>query len=209
MSGAPGGAPTGDRARTPGSRDIRGWRQARCAVCGLTEAHCLCATLPTIPVKTQVIVVMHFIEAQRSTNTGRLAARVLGGATVRLRGDREGPVEAPAGRRLVLFPFENARALTRDDAGPDVTLVVPDGTWSQARRIARRDPCAVGAEPVTLAGAHESAYGLRRNPREGGLCTMEAIAEAMRVLEGDAVADAMHRVFEAWRAGAMAVREGR
>ncbi len=201
------GCPLSDDPPRLGGRDLRGWRLVRCGGCGLPEALCLCAELPTLAVRTRVVVVMHKIEAIRSTNTGRLAARMLSGATVRVRGDRDAPTEgAPEGRRLVLFPLEGARALRADDAGDDLVLVVPDGTWSQARRIHRRDPASRGAETVVLPAPAASAYDLRRGAREGGVCTLEAIAGAMGVLEGEAVERALREAFAAWRERALKVR---
>lgn len=192
-----------------GGRDLRGWRLVRCGGCGLPEARCLCAELPRLTVRTRVVVVMHRIEAVRSTNTGRLAAAMLSGSTVRVRGAQGAAVEGPPeGRRLVLFPAEGARALTPDDAGDDLVLVVPDGTWSQARRIHRRDPAAQGAETVALPTRAESAYELRRNARDGGLCTLEAVAAAMRVLEGEAVAEALRDAFARWHERALDLRGG-
>jgi DTW domain-containing protein len=152
---------------------------------------------------------MHYIEALRSTNTGRLAAQMLTGSSVHLRGDRSEPSELPAGKRLLLFPLEGARVLSPKDAGIGVTLVVPDGTWGQARRIARRDSMAVGAEVVTLPETIEGLYGLRRSQRPGGLCTLEAIAVALGVLEGHAITQTMMDVFEIWHTRALAVRHGR
>ncbi len=152
---------------------------------------------------------MHFIEAVRSTNTGRLVARMLPRASLRLRGERDGEREtAPEGRRLVLFPSEGARPLSPDDAGDDLVLVVPDGTWAQARRIHRRDPAAIGAEAVTLPSAGASAYGLRRSVREGALCTLEAVAAALGVLEGPRVESALCEAFARWRVRAETVRAG-
>lgn len=189
-----------------GGRALRGWRQLRCGGCGLPEAVCVCATLPRLPVRTRVAVVMHRIEAVRSTNTGRLVRAMLEGASVRVRGGREDhAAEVPAGRRIVLFPREDARPLTRDDAGDDLTLVVPDGTWAQARRIARRDPLAQGAEAVSLPEA-TSAYGLRRNPRPDALCTLEAVIEALRVLEPETDLSAMEAAFARWRDASLALR---
>lgn len=196
---------TGERRESLGGRDLRGWRQVRCVGCGLPTGRCFCAELRPIAVRARVIVVAHPCEAVRSTNTARVAVQMLTNASMRLRGDDYPPAE---GKRLVLFPFGGARTLCPDDNVPDLTLVVPDGTWAQARRIARRDPLAQNAEAVTIP-LRESAFGLRRSPREGALCTLEAIAEAMRALEGDHVADAMHEVFSRWRERALAVREGR
>lgn len=192
-----------------GGRALRGWRRVRCGACGLPEDRCVCASLPRLVARTRVVVVMHRVEAVRSTNTGRLVARMLEGATVRVRGGREDEAATvPAGRSLVLYPREDARPLTRDDAGEGLTLVVPDGTWAQARRIARRDPLAQGAEAVSLAEG-TSAYGLRRNPRPGALCTLEAVIEALCVLEGDALVEPMREAFARWRDASLALREGR
>lgn len=199
-----------DDAPTPlGGRDLRGWRQVRCGACGLPTRLCVCAHLPTIETRARVVVVMHHIEAVRSTNTGRLVAAMLPRATLRLRGVREAAdAPTPEGRRLVLFPADDARPLTARDAGDDAVLVVPDGTWAQARRIHRRDPFAQGAEAVTLPVVGVSEYGLRRNAREGGLCTLEAVAVAMGVLEGPDVEASMRAAFTLWRARAASVRAG-
>ncbi len=192
-----------------GGRALRGWRQVRCGHCGLPEGLCVCPELPRVVVRTRVVVVMHYVEALRSTNTGRLVARMLPTATVRVRGAREAPDQpVPEGRRLVLFPSEEARPLRPDDAGDDLVLVVPDGTWAQARRIHRRDPAARGAEAVTLVDPGRSAYGLRRNPRPGGLCTLEAVAAALGALEGPAVEAALLTGFERWLHQARGVRDG-
>ncbi len=192
---------------TLGGRALRGWRQVRCGACGLPRAQCLCDALPTLAVRTRVLVVMHHIEALRSTNTGRLAARMLTGAAVRVHGLRDAPPRAPlTGRALVLFPGDGHRVLCASDRGDDLTLLVPDGTWTQARRIARRDVDARDAERVCLPAAGESAYALRQH--DGGLCTLEAIASAMAVLEGGDIARAMLDAFAVWRARAVEVRRG-
>lgn len=166
---------------------IRG-RLARCEGCGLTDALCLCAALVPIAVRTRVVIVAHRDEITKPSNTGRLAARLLDGAELHVRGksisERDASPSAGA-RRLVLFPTPGARTLSPDDAlGDPVVLVVPDGSWAQAEKITRREPRADGAEPIALPAGPPTRYGLRRNEREGGLCTIEAIARALSVLEG-------------------------
>ncbi|UJR86612.1 tRNA-uridine aminocarboxypropyltransferase [Sandaracinus amylolyticus] len=163
---------------------IRSRRIPRCTTCGLPDALCLCAELPPpLAVDTRVVLVVHRKEILKPTNTGRLAVRMLDGASIVVRGDRE-PERAPLvldTRRLVLFPAPGARVLDASDRG--CALIVPDGSWSQARKVLRRDELAEGAEPVVLPPNDPTRYGLRRNPREGGLCTIEAIARAVGVLE--------------------------
>jgi cystathionine beta-synthase len=79
-------------------------------------------------VRTRVLVVAHYIELHKTTNTSRLAVRALAGASVRGRGhpDRREPEPVPEGHRLVLYPSESSRALTAEDARDDLILVVPD-----------------------------------------------------------------------------------
>lgn len=114
---------------------------------------------------------------------------------VRVRGQLGAPPRAPlaAGRRLVLYPDGATRTLQPSDAAADLVLVVPDGNWSQARRMLNRDPDLLGAEIVTLPPGSPSRYSLRRSPRAATLCTFEALARAIGILEGEAIeADLMY-----------------
>ncbi len=188
---------------------VRTRRIHRCSGCWLHVPSCVCAELPRLALATRVVLVMHHVELRRSSNTGRLAARVLG-AEVRVRGlPGAAPTEAPEGRRLVLFPAEKSRILTREDAalGP-VTLVVPDGTWKQASHAASRDEAAAGAEVVTLPPGAPSRYRLRRRPNDGALCTYEAIARALAILEGPEIEVRMMRALDLFVERTLALRGG-
>ncbi len=169
---------------------MRSRKALRCARCRYAVSVCLCDELTPRPVRTRVHVVAHYIELHKTTNTSRLVLRALEGASVHGRGhpERREPGPVPAGHRLVLYPSEGARVLTASDARDDLVLVVPDGTWTQAGRIARRDPAAVGADHVRLADLGPSRYGgLRSTEREGAVSTLEAIAHALGILEGPEV----------------------
>jgi DTW domain-containing protein YfiP len=151
---------------------------------------------------------MHRAEAGKSSNTGRLAVRVVEGARLVVRGalatraDEDTEVKALAAGAQVLFPESGAPVVSADD--PPTTLLVPDGTWSQARRLAQRAIFA-GARMVALPTA-SSRYGLRRRPREGALSTYEAVAHALALLEGEHVLAAMMPAFDAFVARTLAVR---
>jgi DTW domain-containing protein len=185
---------------------IRARGVPRCRGCGLPPLGCLCSELPRLAVRTRVVVLMHHIEQRRSTNTGRLVARLLEGAEIRVRGEIEASSRPPlpGGRRLVLYPGPGARELSPDDArGEPVLLLVPDGNWNQARRAFRRDPDAQGAEPVILPPGAPSRYSLRRPPGGAGVSTLEAVARALGILEGPEIE---RRMMEAFDARAMRVR---
>jgi DTW domain-containing protein YfiP len=158
------------------------------------------------------VIVAHRREAGTSTNTGRLAASMLDGAEVRVRGTVAPPPEAPLpeGRRLVLFPRGDARVLdARDAAGERVVLLVPDGTWSQARRMLLRDPDLADVDLVTLPPSSPSRYRLRCHAREGALCTLEAIARALGILEGPSVEEALLGALDRFVEHGLRARSGR
>lgn len=158
----------------------------------MRELLCVCPLVPRLELATRLVVVMHWREANTTTNTGRLAALALPNSEVRVRGvagerDVTEGIVAPGRRTLLLFPGPDAVALEpgfSDRFPGPYTLVVPDGTWRQARKVATREPSLAGALRVQLEDAGDSAYRLRRAPRTGALSTMEAIARALGVLEG-------------------------
>jgi DTW domain-containing protein YfiP len=193
-------------------QSIRSRRTPRCPACFLPTPLCLCAELQRLPARTRVVVIMPQRESITSTNTGRLGAALLEGASVRVRGLRGAPAPAPLpeGKRLLLFPCEQARPLVAADAeGAPPVLLVPDGTWSQARKLVRREPLLAEAEAVTLPPASSARYGLRRNAPEGTVCTLEAIARALGVLEGPSLEAHLLAALDRFVERSRAAREGR
>jgi DTW domain-containing protein YfiP len=152
---------------------------------------CLCDLVPRVETRTRVLVVLHHAETQKPSNTGRLALRCLPNSGAVVRGAPEQPAAAPAlnwaehGDPVVLFPHPDARPLVEYCGGPrPVTLIVPDGTWRQAQRVRRR-VAGLGEVPCAFVTRDApSEYRLRRTLDARRLSTMEAIAEALGLLEG-------------------------
>ena len=203
----------------------------RCADCRMHRSLCICALLPRLETRTRVVLLLHQLEVVKPTNTGLIAARCLVNSAVVYRGraPREGVAAAhapdaapgdgatieeqaarlaaaiPSGARAAfLFPHASATPLASFAAdGAPMTLVVPDGTWSQAARARSRLGRALGLPCVTLPGEAgdvgadaPAAFGRLRAPtRPGRLATLEALALALGVLEGSAIQDELMRVF--------------
>jgi DTW domain-containing protein YfiP len=177
------------RARQPELAKLR-----RCPDCLLHRTLCVCALVPRLETRTRVVLVMHQLELNKPTNTGRLAIRCLPNSQVLLRG-REAEARTPwlaeDAVPLLLFPHADAQPLERwRDSPHPVTLVVPDGTWRQANRVRRRVAGLATAPCVTLPD-QTSGYRLRHATRPGRLSTMEAIARALGILEGPEVEQAL------------------
>lgn len=191
--------------------------ELRCPRCHMLGGLCVCALIPSPPLatRTRIVLVIHRYEDRKPTNTGRLATECLANQEVIVRGhdgEPTPPIAIPPGSRpLLLFPHESATPLVASDQ--PVTLIVPDGSWRQARKVRRRVPGLVDLPCVTLPPGPPTRYRLRSEPVDGGLATLEAIARALAILDGPDAATALERVFRAmvertlWSRGQLATAE--
>lgn len=172
-----------------------------CLRCKRPESHCLCALIPTLTPRTRVVVLQHPSEARHALNTARLAVLGLQGAR-RLVGERfqyeqwAEPGYAPC----VLFPGEGAEVLIPGCAaatGGPVQLVVPDGTWTHARKLLHINPQLAALPRVMLPAGLTSRYRVRHADIPGALSTIEAVTHALNALEAPSNFDELLRPFEA------------
>ena len=167
--------------------------------------HCFCAEIPRIELTTRVVLVMHGRESTKISNSGRLAALALPNHAVLTHGLPGQPLDArelqdPARQPILLVGTASAPPLDPDELARDgrpVTLVVPDGTWRQVRKMPRRIPALRALPRRRLPGGPPSAYRLRTAPHPHQLATCEAIGRALRLLEGPEVQRALDRLLAA------------
>lgn len=169
--------------------------------CHLHASLCMCSHIPHLLTRTRLVLVTHYREDRKPTNTGRLATECLSNSEIWVRGHAQQPCEHfvidPQTLPVVLFPGEASIPLADFiGASQPVTLIVPDGTWRQASKVPHRVPSLTGVPLVSLPNAGPvTQYRLRNETREGGLATMEAIARALGLLEGPEVQAVLERVF--------------
>ncbi len=107
----------------------------RCSICGVHQHLCFCADFPVYAPRTRFLFLQHTQEAQKPTNSARLACRILSTASI-IPWSRTDPPPFPEDT-ILLYPSVDATPLTPDDLSGSSQVVIPDGTWSQASRIAR------------------------------------------------------------------------
>ncbi|CAK16636.1 tRNA-uridine aminocarboxypropyltransferase [Pseudomonas entomophila] len=174
----------------------------RCGRCLRPLSHCLCPLIPRLDSCTRVIVLQHPSETSHALNTARLAALGLVNAELRIGevfDDLEALLATPGYRPVLLFPGEGAEVLQAygsDDSLP-LLLIVPDGTWRKARKMLYLNPLLEALPRVTLGDVPPSRYRLRKAPEPGALSTLEAVVQALNVLEAPTGFDALLRPFEA------------
>lgn len=179
-----------------------------CERCLRPQTHCLCALIPRLDSRTRVLLLQHPSEVNHALNTARLAALGLRNAELRVGEvfeDLEQWLTQPGYRTGLLFPGEGAQALQAyaGDERPWL-LVVPDGTWRKARKLLHVNPLLATLPRVTLGALQPSRYRLRKAPGEGALSTIEAVTQALNVLEAPALFDALLRPFDALIEGQIA-----
>ncbi|QJW95053.1 tRNA-uridine aminocarboxypropyltransferase [Frigoriglobus tundricola] len=170
--------------------------QTPCPACRLPVWLCVCAHAPRVATRTSLLLIVHVHDLGRTSNTARLLALAVRGATLVGHGGLPAPPDpachVPAGATpLVLFPGRGARTLTAElvAALPSPpALVVPDGNWKQAGRMVKRLPLLAGAAKVALPPRVFTGPALRRNRPGERMSTFVAVAQALAVLEGEAVA---------------------
>ncbi|WP_420232098.1 tRNA-uridine aminocarboxypropyltransferase [Pseudomonas sp. ABY48] len=179
----------------------------QCPRCHRPQSHCLCPLIPSLDSRTRILLLQHSSEVNHALNTARLAALGLRNAELivgEVFEDLPRLLNQPGYQARLLFPADDAQPLHAYAPSDDpLLLVVPDGTWRKARKLLHLNPLLAALPRVTLAGG-VSRYRLRKAPGPGALSTVEAIVQALQVLEAPASFEGLLRPFEALIEGQIA-----
>ena len=180
------------RSRTP--EDLAG----RCSRCFLPTSLCLCAEVPSVSTRTELLIIRHHKETLKSTNTARMAALALPRCRILSYGS---PGQPPFDASILEEPgtwllFPDAQQTPAPDAPPPARLIVLDGSWGQARRMVQRVPALRRLPGLKLPPPAPDTRRLRRPPHPDGMSTLEAVAGALAHLEGEHVARPLYALHE-------------
>ena len=170
----------------------RGTREKRCSECMVHHLNCFCNKIERLDLKTKVSILLFKKEVFLPSNTAHLTIKSLSNSQDYQRGHLgqvlpESFISKDQYQPLYLFPTEDAQELTPEllkSFNKPINLIVPDGTWRQAKKVHRREPLLTDIPRVKITPNQKSIYPLRRQKFEFGLCTHEAISYALEVLEG-------------------------
>jgi DTW domain-containing protein len=162
---------------------------------------CICALVGSVENRTPVLVIQHPRERKHPFNTVRLLRLGLRRATLQVAShdfeERASCEPDPQPGDALLMPGPGAADLAAlpPEARPR-RLVMVDGTWPQARKLLRDNPWIAALPRVCLRPSRPGNYRIRREPRPECLSTIEAIVEALRILEPETVGlDALLEAF--------------
>jgi DTW domain-containing protein len=176
---------------------VRGQRKTQdpCEGCFLHRDRCLCEFIPVVETKTKITLVIHAKELKRTTNTGTLAAKALVNSQVLIRGKTTKRLDLsellnPSFRPVLFFPTDDAIELNHEFVSQSelpIHLIVPDGNWRQASKVHHRHPELKDVPRVMIKLPNTDTHHLRAETTSEGMATLQAIAHALGVIEGESV----------------------
>ncbi len=141
--------------------------------------------------RTRIVLIQHVLELSERSNTGRHAAAALDKVELRVFGAKDAPLKVDDLQGAwLLWPGEK-----EPTEPPPSTLVVLDGSWSQSRKMMQRVPELRSLKRWSLPAA-PGRKSLRASP-PGGMSSLEAIAEALAVIEGEGIGARVRAIHEA------------
>lgn len=157
-----------------------------CLRCRRPKTVCWCDAVTPVPSQTRVVFIQHPREAKVPISTCRMAHLSLPNSELHI---GLGAIGNPSLEALcqqdgvaVLFPSESAvdvDALT----APPRTLVVVDGTWSNAKKVVEKCPLLSKLPRLKFFPAQPGNYRIRKEPEAHCLATIEATSFVLDRLE--------------------------
>lgn len=206
-----------------GPNGVRTGRRAMCVRCVRPSRVCVCDALPNprLQPSVPILVLQHKSEAARKLGSGSLLGLSIDAARVQTvvgrtlgqarRSAAWTQYEAVEGRTpLLLYPRADAtsvssiRARMAPPSGERFFLVALDGTWGEAKEMNSREAGDAESSPLECLALEPSEEGCvplfagcRKPVGPSCLCTLEAVALALKLLEPSRLAGEV--LFEALR----------
>jgi len=177
----------------------------RCQRCFVNLNLCFCKDIESISTRTKVSFIMHVKELALTSNTAKVCTEALDNAQYFIRGSRSAKdfskIYSPSltHYQLYLYPTDDSLPLTNDlisNIDKPIELVVPDASWNQAKKFHQREEVFKEMQKVHLINQKKSIYTLRTQKYDSGVCTLEAVAYALEIIEGSDVKEHLLRILK-------------
>jgi len=165
--------------------------RAMCPRCERPVSVCYCAALTTLETRSRIVILQHPREQGMPIGTAHMATLCLPQASLHVgtAWDESDVLERACGDPerppIFLYPGPGARDILQEPPPGPVTLIVVDGTWSQARTLVRDNPRLAAIPRYAFRAPEPSNYRIRKEPCEEYVSTLEALMHVLGALEGD------------------------
>ena len=172
----------------------------KCPVCGFIPSLCICSEIEKVDPKIKIILIQHSLDARKPSNTGNLLRGITNCECIRYGKLEDPPLDMEKIEKLnafVLYPFQDSILLTPDiwKEGETPTIIIPDGTWKQASRLASRlrNHCRGF---LKFPSNFTTNYKLRDSKEDFKLCTCESARNVYGILGDKKTEQAINKAFE-------------
>ena len=165
--------------------------RAVCLRCRRPRSSCYCELIPSLDTTTRVVLLQHPRERDMPIGTARMANLSLPNSELHVGIDWQRSsalltaISDPLRPALLLYPGDESIDVDQQPPVGPVTLVVVDGTWSQAKKMIRENPILNRLPRFTFQPPNPSEYRIRREPKPHCVSTIEALVFALGALEGE------------------------
>jgi len=174
-----------------GVEPVRLEPRATCGACRRPASVCYCRHVRPLETLTRVVLLQHPRERDVAIGTARMASLCLPNSELHVGVHWRG--SAALARALsdasrppaLLYPGPGAIDVLRHPPSRPVTLLVVDGTWSQAKKVLRENPELAALPRYAFTPPSPSEYRIRREPAPSCVSTLEALVHVLGALEGD------------------------
>ncbi len=160
----------------------------RCLRCRRPQRACWCRHLRPVVSPVRACFLQHPREGRTAIGTARMAHLSLPNSELHLGVSFEDHARvralAAAPGTALLFPGEGATDPAALRGRPPGTVIVIDGTWSQARKVLRLNPFLQDLPRLAFTPERPSNYRIRAEPSERFVSTIEAVVHLLGALEG-------------------------
>jgi DTW domain-containing protein YfiP len=172
-------------------------KRPTCTTCLRAESACICHWITPIHSQASLLILQHPLEVGNAKNSARLLHLSVTDSAMAI-GETFAPdeldtlLQAGARTPVLLYPD------TPGDAGlptpapfpalpaPALRLVVLDATWRKSRKMLYLNPLLQQLPRLALTDVAPSGYRIRKAHAPHQLSSLEAAAQALAQLEGDA-----------------------
>ncbi len=180
----------------------------RCFQCRLILHECICRGITPIWAEHKLTLLTTKREEQIASNTGRLLRLMLENKSHIYVGEKgwEKEIEAEIARNeytpVILFPispFSDGQDIIKEKGKP-LNIFVLDTNWSSARRWLYK-LAFMEVKKIGLNTVPPSNYYLRKQYKEGNLCTYQAVTVLLEELGTEGFESAfpcMNEIFTSW-----------
>lgn len=179
-------------------------KSSPCELCYQTPENCFCAFIAPVTSRVPFVMIQHWKEQYRSSNTGRLLTLAIPGTPCFTNFNWE-QLDAmsrflEAYQPYLLYPSPRAVTVTQfqeiqKTSTKPLCVVLIDGTWRQAKRLRQRIATLRMLPCLRLDPEIPSSYQLRRQSKTHHLSTIEAVIQLMKSLDCADV-QPLERLFE-------------